>query len=76
MLQMQHEFQVLGTRLWACTTPGAHMDGAFDKMLVRLGVDERFPLRLLSPYTGFTDEDYRACRALLETELAAWSRPG
>jgi dihydrodipicolinate synthase/N-acetylneuraminate lyase len=75
MGQLQHEFQVLAGRLWACTSPGPHMDGAFDKMLVRLGVDERFPLRLLSPYTGFSDADYRACRALLETDLVDWARP-
>jgi len=74
MRQLQHGFEVLASRLWACTSPGPHMDGAFDKMLVRLGVDERFPLRLLSPYTGFSDADYRACRALLDTELADWAR--
>jgi hypothetical protein len=76
MLELRREFEILATRLWGCTTPGPHMDGAFDKMLVRLGVDEHFPLRLLSPYASFTDEDYRACRALLETDLVAWSRPG
>jgi dihydrodipicolinate synthase/N-acetylneuraminate lyase len=75
MLQAQHDFRILATRLWACTTPGPHMDGAFDKMLVRLGVDEHFPLRLLSPYASFTEQDYRACRALLDGDLADWARP-
>ena len=44
--------------------PGPHMDGAYDKMLVKLRMSPDFPLRLLSPYTGFTDDDYRTFRRL------------
>ena len=34
-----------------------HIDGAFDKMLFRLN-DPSFPLRLLSPYQGATEEEF------------------
>ncbi len=76
MLRLQHGFQALATRLWAVVGEGPHMDGAFDKMLVRLGIDERFPLRLLSPYAWFTEADHEACRALVEGPLAEWLDPG
>jgi hypothetical protein len=34
-----------------------------------------FPLRLLSPYTGFDDDDYRACLRFLQAEYADWLEP-
>ncbi|MBA2315693.1 MAG: dihydrodipicolinate synthase family protein [Chloroflexi bacterium] len=72
LMRLQHAFQRLGTDLWAQPAPGPHMDGAYDKMLVKLGMLPEFPLRLLSPYQGFTEDDYRACRRLLETDYRAW----
>jgi hypothetical protein len=52
------------------------MDGAYDKMLVKLGMLPDFPLRLLSPYRGFTDDDYQACRRLLEEKYPDWLDEG
>ena len=72
LMRLQHAFQTLGTDLWAQPAPGPHMDGAYDKMLVKLGMLPEFPLRLLSPYQGFTEDDYKACRRFLETEYRAW----
>ena len=72
LMRLQHAFQTLGTDLWAQPAPGPHMDGAYDKMLVKLGMLPEFPLRLLSPYQGFTEDDYQACRRFLETEYRAW----
>jgi dihydrodipicolinate synthase/N-acetylneuraminate lyase len=40
------------------------MDGAYDKIWVRLGGLEEMPLRLLSPYQGFSEEQYQACKKL------------
>ena len=48
---------------------GAHMDGAYDKMLVKLGMLPEFPLRLLSPYQSFEDEDYRAMKRRARREV-------
>ena len=41
-----------------------HIDGAYDKMLYKL-TDPAFPLRLLPPYVGATDEEFSRFRALL-----------
>jgi hypothetical protein len=51
------------------------MDGAYDKMLTKLGMLPDFPLRLLSPYTSFSDDDDRAMKAVIEQpEWKAWIR--
>ena len=49
-----------------------HIDGAYDKMLVRLGGLEEMPLRLLSPYQGFTEEQYQQCKAALHEQYPDW----
>jgi len=72
LMRLQHAFQALGTDLWAQPAPGPHMDGAYDKMLVKLGMLPEFPLRLLSPYQGFSEDDYEACRTLLATRYRDW----
>jgi len=72
LFTLQHEFQRMGTALWSAPISQPHMDGAFDKMLVKLGMLPDFPLRLLSPYLGYSDDDFRACRALLESHFPDW----
>jgi dihydrodipicolinate synthase/N-acetylneuraminate lyase len=49
----------------------AHMDGAFDKMFCRLH-DRRFPLRLLPPYEGVTEEGFERFAALLREKYPRW----
>jgi dihydrodipicolinate synthase/N-acetylneuraminate lyase len=66
LFELHRAFADMSTDLWAQVRPGPHMDGAYDKMLVKLRMSPEFPVRLLSPYSGFDDEDYRACRRLLE----------
>ena len=61
----QHQFARLESELWAVGSSVPHMDGAFDKMLTKLGMLPDFPLRLLSPYTSFEESDYLAMKALL-----------
>jgi dihydrodipicolinate synthase/N-acetylneuraminate lyase len=75
LMRLQHAFQRMGTELWEQPAPGPHMDGAYDKMLVKLGMLPEFPLRLLSPYQGFTEDDYRACRRFLDERYADWLEP-
>jgi dihydrodipicolinate synthase/N-acetylneuraminate lyase len=75
LMELQHAFHRLNADLWDRVAPGPHMDGAYDKMLVKLGMLPDFPLRLLSPYQGFTDDDYRALRRLLEERYADWLSP-
>lgn len=72
LFTLQHEFGRMQTALWAAPVSRPHMDGAYDKMLVKLGMLPDFPLRLLSPYLGYTHEDYERCRTLLETRFPDW----
>ena len=48
------------------------IDGAYDKLLVRLGGFEAMPLRLLSPYQGFTEEHYAEARRVLREQYPDW----
>ncbi|MFN7923705.1 MAG: dihydrodipicolinate synthase family protein [Bryobacteraceae bacterium] len=47
------------------------IDGAYDKALVRLG-GIPMPLRLLSPYQGFSEEVFEECRRTLHDKYADW----
>ncbi len=49
----------------------ALIDGAYDKVLVRLGGME-MPLRLLSPYDSFSEEVYEECRQILHSKYSDW----
>ncbi|MFN8624126.1 MAG: dihydrodipicolinate synthase family protein [Chloroflexota bacterium] len=66
------DITALSADLWSTPAPGPHMDGAYDKLLLRVGLMPGFPLRLLSPYEGFTADDARRCRDLLETRWPDW----
>ena len=76
LMRLQHAFQKMSTGLWAQPSPGPHMDGAYDKMLVKLGMLPEFPLRLLSPYQGFTEDDHRSCKRFLDENYSDWLQPG
>lgn len=49
----------------------AHMDGAFDKLFCRVH-DPKFPLRLLPPYDGVSDERFDSYVSLLRQSLPHW----
>lgn len=51
---------------------GAHMDGAFDKCFSRALVPG-FPLRLLPPYEGATDEAYERFAAAVRDRFPHWA---
>ncbi len=72
LARMQAEIVALSADLWSTPQAGPHMDGAYDKLLLRIGVMPDFPLRLLSPYRGFTDEDAVRCRAVMEARWPHW----
>lgn len=60
--------------LIAAVGPGEHIDGAYDKVLWKV-CDERFPLRLLPPYTGATDAAYQRFAGFLRTQVPRWAPP-
>jgi dihydrodipicolinate synthase/N-acetylneuraminate lyase len=49
----------------------SHMDGTFDKLICKLHHRD-FPLRLLPPYQGSTDEVFKIYLARMEAELPHW----
>ena len=49
--RLQHAVRAAQADIWAVGSSAPHMDGAYDKMLTKLGMLPDFPLRLLSPYT-------------------------
>lgn len=52
----------------------AHMDGAYDKMYVKVNFPE-FPLRLHPPYSGASDAQFEAFRATCRDALADLPSP-
>ena len=72
LIDLLKGFHQVGLDLWSAPAAGPHMDGSYDKMLCRLGLLPEFPLRLLSPYQGFTEADYDACRRVMETRYPDW----
>lgn len=49
----------------------AHMDGAFDKLFCRIH-DDTFPLRLLPPYAGVSEEAFARYVSLLRQHHPHW----
>ena len=72
MLALQRGFHDLLADLFQALAGASKIDGAYDKLWLRLGGFEQMPLRLLSPYHGFSEAQFRACRQLLENKYADW----
>ena len=53
------------------TVPGGRIDGGYDKLFEKM-CDPEFPLRLLPPYEGASDDEYRAFVRLLGERLPEW----
>jgi hypothetical protein len=64
LFQFQKEYLEMVEAVIAPMRRTPLMDGAYDKVLMRLGGVE-MPLRLLSPYESFSEEVYEECRAIL-----------
>lgn len=50
----------------------SRMDGAYDKMWVRLG-GIQMPLRLLSPYLPFSEQIFEQCRSIFVGQFSEWA---
>jgi hypothetical protein len=75
MLELYDEISKLVAALIAAAGPNCHIDSAYDKMLWKL-CDERFPLRLLPPYQGATDEGFRQFAEAVRTQTPRWRPSG
>ena len=65
------ELNEIRQHLGAAIGPGPHMDGAYDKLFSRIHVPD-FPLRLLPPYVGASDEAFERYVGILRTQFPAW----
>ena len=72
MLTLHHGFRGLLDDVFGPALARERIDGAYDKMIVRMGGLEQMPLRLLSPYQGFDEEEYQACRRVFLEKWADW----
>jgi hypothetical protein len=50
---------------------GPHLDAAYDKILSKVN-DSRFPLRLLPPYQGASDDAYLSYQRALSNRFPRW----
>ena len=71
VIRMQQELSEMTQKLKAVVGPGIKIDGSYDKIFSKIQ-DPAFPLRLLPPYIGTTDEAYQAFCAYLRKEQPAW----
>ncbi len=73
LLAQQGELVAIEVALEAAAgASGAHMDGSFEKMLQRL-LDDRFPLRMLPPYSAVPEAGFQAFRTWLEHTYPHWT---
>ena len=70
LFRMQKEYLSITDRILAPMLRKELMDGAYDKLLVRLG-GLPMPLRLLSPYESLTEDVYEECHRILQ-EYPDW----
>jgi dihydrodipicolinate synthase/N-acetylneuraminate lyase len=71
LLELQRELTELTRDLIASAGDGAHMDGAYDKLFCKVHAPE-FPLRLLPPYSTFSDETFQRLRRLIREKYPRW----
>lgn len=64
LARLREEFRVAHRAVKTAVGNEAHMDGAYDKLYVRLR-DPQFPLRLLPPYQSASESAFSRFRAAL-----------
>lgn len=70
LLAIQREIRVVIQTLFEAV-PDGRIDGAYDKLFEKM-YDPEFPLRLLPPYIGSSDEEFQAFVRLLGERLPDW----
>jgi dihydrodipicolinate synthase/N-acetylneuraminate lyase len=71
LFRLQIEYLNATEEIMAPMFRQSFIDGAYDKMLVRLG-GGKMPLRLLSPYECFTEDVYLECKRILDEKYSHW----
>jgi len=71
LVTLQSELKSLIDDLIAVAGEAAHMDGAYDQFYCRAH-DPRFPLRLLSPYSSFSEETFERFLTRVREKHPRW----
>jgi dihydrodipicolinate synthase/N-acetylneuraminate lyase len=71
LFRLQHEYLTVAADVMAPLRGQEMIDGAYDKVLVRLG-GLPMPLRLLSPYEFFSEQAFEECRRILHEKHPNW----
>lgn len=71
---IQREINIVVETLFEAV-PDNRIDGAYDKLFEKM-YDGEYPLRLLPPYVGPSDDEYRKFVRLLAERLPEWVPPG
>lgn len=74
LVSIQREVSIVLQTLFEKIPPG-RIDGAYDKLFEKM-YDPEFPLRLLPPYAGSSDDDFRAFVQRLSERLPEWVPQG
>jgi dihydrodipicolinate synthase/N-acetylneuraminate lyase len=72
LLRSQLELTEMVLDLVALGRGEAHMDGAYDKVFCKIH-DPEFPLRLLPPYSGLSDETFQKIVAMIGSKYPRWN---
>ena len=70
MTSVQREIEIVTNTLFEAV-PDNRIDGAYDKMFEKM-YDPEYSLRMLPPYVGPSDEEYRTFVRLLRERLPEW----
>jgi dihydrodipicolinate synthase/N-acetylneuraminate lyase len=60
LLELHHDFEQIRDQAIGPVIGHGRVDGAYDKLILRLGGFEAMPLNMMSPYQGFTLDEYAA----------------
>lgn len=72
LFQLQKEFHDMLHGVFGPRLADGRIDGAYDKMLVRLGGLDEMPMRLLSPYQCFSEAEYQECKQIFHERFPDW----
>jgi dihydrodipicolinate synthase/N-acetylneuraminate lyase len=72
LLTLHHGFLSIIGDVFGPALAQERIDGAYDKMIVRMGGLEDMPLRMLSPYQGFDESEYLEYKRVFDERYADW----
>lgn len=72
LFRLQHEFHIFLTDMFGPVLAENRIDGAYDKMIVRMAGLDAMPMRLLSPYQCFSEAEYQECKRVFVEQYAEW----